>query len=271
MLIHPTAVVDRSSEIDPTADIGPYAVIEGNVRIGPGTRIYPHAFIGEGTTIGQHCHIHPFAVVGHAPQDLKYKGGVSYTQIGDETVVREMAQIHRGVSPGSSTVVGRRCFIMATGHVGHNCVLGDDVKVANGALLAGHIEVGNGVFMSGNAVAHQFSRIGELVMVGGGARVPRDVPPFMSVVYEEVFGVNVVGLRRAGFTRAEREEIKNCFRILYRSGLAFPAAIAQVIETVQTEPGRRLAEFLKAPSRRAYMHGPRRTRQTDAAVEQEVS
>jgi UDP-N-acetylglucosamine acyltransferase len=271
MAIHPTAVVDGSAEIDPAAEIGPYAIIEGNVRIGAGARIYPHAFIAEGTTIGEGCQVHPFAVVGHAPQDLKYRGGVSFTRIGDETVIREQAQIHRGVSPGSSTVVGRRCFIMATGHVGHNCVLGDDVKVANGALLAGHIEVGNGVFVSGNAVAHQFSRIGELVMIGGGARVPRDVPPFMSVAYEEIFGVNVVGMRRAGFTREERDEIKSCFRIMFRSGLAFPAAIAQVVETVQTGPGRRLAEFLKAPSRRGYMHGTRPNRRGELAVDQEVS
>jgi len=271
MAIHPTAVVDRRAEIHPEAEIGPYAIIEGDVRIGAGTRIEAHAFVGEGTTIGRGCRIHPFAVVGHSPQDLKYRGGVSYTQIGDETVIREHAQIHRGVAPGSSTIVGCRCLIMATAHVGHNSVVGDEVKMANGALLAGHVEVGNGVFMSGNAVAHQFSRIGELVMVGGVARVPHDVPPFMSVVYEQIYGINVVGMRRAGFTREERDEIKRCYRILFRSGLTFPAAIAQVVETVQTAPGRRLAEFLQAPSRRGYMHGPRRTRRLEAPIDQEVS
>jgi UDP-N-acetylglucosamine acyltransferase len=238
MAIHPTAIVDPSAELDPTAEIGPYAIIEGNVRIGADTRIYSHAFVGEGTTIGERCHVHPFAVVGHSPQDLKYRGGVSFTHIGDETVVREQAQIHRGVAPGSATIVGRRCLIMATGHVGHNCVLGDEVKLA---------------------------------MIGGGARVPRDVPPFMSVVYEEVFGVNVVGMRRAGFTREERDEIKSCFRILFRAGLPFPAAMAQVVETAQTAPGRRLAAFLQAPSRRAYMHGSRRNRRAETPVDQEVA
>lgn len=271
MAIHPTAVVDRSAEIDPTVEVGPYAIIEANVRIGAATRIYPHAFIGEGTTIGQRCQVHPFAVVGHAPQDLKYTGSVSYTQIGDETVIREHASVHRGVSPGSFTTVGRRCFIMATAHVGHNCTVGDDVKMANGALLAGHVEVGNGVFMSGNAVAHQFSRLGELVMIGGVGRATHDVPPFMSVVFEEIYGVNVIGMRRAGFTRAERNEIKNCFRIMFRSGLLLPAAIARVIETVETAPGRRLAEFLRAPSRRGYLHASRGGHRAEPSVDQDVS
>ncbi len=270
MAIHPTAIVDRGAELDPTVEVGAYAIIEGDVRIGADTHIYPHAFVGEGTTLGQRCHVHPFAVVGHSPQDLKYRGGVSYTTIGDETVIREHASIHRGVSPGSTTVIGRRCLIMSTAHVGHNCVLGDEVKLANSALLAGHIDVANGVFMSGNAVAHQFARIGELVMIGGCARVPRDVPPFMTVVYEEIYGVNVVGIRRAGFTAAERTEIKACYKTLFRSGLMFPAAVAQVSDTVQTAPGRRLAEFLHAPSRRGYMHGPRRELRPELA-DQEVS
>jgi UDP-N-acetylglucosamine acyltransferase len=271
MAIHPTAIVDRSAEIDPTVEIGPYAIIEAKVHIGAATRIYPHAFIGEGTTIGQRCHVHPFAVVGHPPQDLKWTGEVSYTHIGDETVIREHASVHRGAIPGSSTTVGRRCFIMATAHVGHNCTVGDDVKMANGALLAGHVEVGNGVFLSGNAVVHQFSRIGELVMVGGVGRATHDVPPFMSVVFEEIYGLNVIGMRRAGFTRAERNEIKNCFRIMYRSGLLLPAAIAQVTEMVETAPGRRLAAFLQAPSRRGYLHASRRNRRAEPPPDQDDS
>jgi len=253
MAIHPTAIVDRSAEVDPSVEIGPYAVVEKNVRIGAGTRLYPHAYVAEGTTLGQRCQIHPFAVVGHLPQDLKYEGAPSYTQVGDETVVREHATIHRGTTPGSTTVVGRRCYIMSTGHVGHNCVVGDEVKVTNGALLGGHVEVGHGTFISGNVSVHQFVRIGELAMIAGGIRVIQDVPSYMLVAPAGVVGINVVGLRRAGFGSAERLELRECHRLLYRAGLHFPEAVERVAQLVRTEPGRRLVAFLRAPSRRGFV------------------
>jgi UDP-N-acetylglucosamine acyltransferase len=250
MPIHPTAIVDRTSEIDPSADIGACAIIERGVRIGPETHIYPHAYISQGTTIGRRCQIHPFAVIGHLPQDLKFEGQDSYTRIGDETVVREHAAVHRGTMPGSTTVVGQRCYIMCTGHIAHNCVLGDDVKLAG--LLAGHVEVGSGTFVSAHSGIHQFARIGELAMIGYGTRVPKDVPSFMLVAPAGVVGINVIGLRRAGFGSAERLELRECHRILYRSDLAFPAAIERVAQMVRTDPGRRLVEFLRAPSKRGF-------------------
>jgi len=253
MAIHPTAIVDRSAEIDATAEVGAYAVVEKHVRIGPETRLFPHAYVAEGTTLGRRCQIHPFAVVGYLPQDLKYEGQPSYTQVGDETIVREHATIHRGTEPGSTTIVGRRCYIMSTGHVGHNCVLGDEVKIANSGLLSGHVRVGNGAFISGNVSIHQFVRIGELAMIGGGVRIPKDVPPFMLVGPQGVVGPNVVGLRRAGLSREERAELRECYRLLYRSGLHFSQAIERVAQLVQTEPGRRLVDFLQAPSRRGFM------------------
>lgn len=258
MPIHPTAIVDKSAEIDPTAEIGAYAIIEGNVRIGPETRIYPHGYVSEGTTLGRRCQIHPFAVVGHLPQDLKFEGRPSYTEIGDETVVREHATIHRGTVPGSTTVVGKRCFIMSTGHVGHNCVLGDDVIIVNGVLLSGHVEVGRRAFISGNAAAHQFVRIGELAMISGLTRVLRDVPPFMIAAPAGIVGPNVVGLRRAGLTSAERHELRQCHRVLFRSELHFREAIERVAEMVRTDPGQRLVEFLRQPSERGYMGLKRR-------------
>lgn len=254
MPIHPTAIIDKSAEIDPTAEIGAYAVVERNVHIGAQTRLYPYAYISEGTTLGRACQIHPFAVVGHLPQDLKYKGEPSFTQVGDETVVREHATIHRGTTPGSTTIVGRRCYIMSTGHVGHNCVLGDEVIIANSGLVSGHAEVGNRAFVSGNTSIHQFVRIGELAMIGGGAAVGMDLPPFMMAVERnQVAGTNVVGLRRAGFTSEERLEIRQAYKTLYRSGPAFAAALEQVVNFVHTEPGRKLVEFLRAPSRRGIL------------------
>ncbi len=258
MSVHPTAIVDRTAEIDPTAEIGAYAVVERHVRIGAGTRLYPHAYVAEGTTLGRGCQIHPFAVVGHLPQDLKFPGEPSTTDVGDETVVREHATIHRGTVPGSTTIVGPRCYIMSTGHVGHNCVLGAGVIIVNGVMLAGHVQVGDRAFISGSAGIHQFVRIGELAILSGLCRVPKDVPPFMLLGPAGVHGLNVVGLRRAGFTNTERLELRQCHRVLYRSGLHFPQAIERVAAMVETEPGRRLAAFLQAPSRRGYMGYKRR-------------
>ncbi len=254
MAIHPTAIVDRSAEIDASAEIGAYVVVERDVRVGPGSRVYPHAYLAEGTTLGEGCQIHPFAVIGHLPQDVKYGGDPTYTQVGDGTIVREHATIHRGTMPGSTTTVGRGCYIMAGGHVGHNCIVGDQVTIANNALLAGHVEVGDRAFISGNVVLHQFMRIGELAMIGGGTALAQDVPPFMLVRFPQVIlGPNVVGLRRAGFSAVERQEIRHCYRLLYHSGLPFPRAVDQVAQLVRTEPGRRLLAFLRSPSKRGFL------------------
>ncbi len=260
MSIHPTAIVDRSAEIDPTAEIGAYAVVERNVRIGAGTRVYPHGYVAEGTTLGARCQIHPFAVVGHLPQDLKWPGEPSFTQVGDDTVVREHATIHRGTAPGSTTLVGPHCYIMAAAHIGHNCVIADHVTIANGSLLSGHVQVGSRAFLSGHVGVHQFVRIGELAMMGGGSRALMDVSPFMTMVERmELVGPNVVGLRRAGFSREERAEIQRAYRTLFRTAVPLPAALDEFAPTVCTAPGRRLVEFLRAPSKRGFVRA-RKTR-----------
>lgn len=251
MPIHPTAIVDRTAEVDSTAEIGAYAIVEPAVRIGARTRIYAHAYLAQGTTLGQGCQIHPFAVVGHLPQDYKYKGEPSYLTVGDETVIREHVAIHRGTVPGSTTVIGRRCLLMCTAHVAHNCEIADDVIVAG--TLSGHVEVGPRAFVSACGV-HQFVRIGELAMLGGGARITVDVPPFMTAVERNrVIGPNVVGLRRAGLPAEERHELRQAFQRLYRSGLPFPEALEQVAQMVQTGAGRRFVAFLRAPSRRGFL------------------
>lgn len=254
MSIHPTAIVDSSAEIDAAAEIGAYAVVEQNVRIGAEARLFAHGYVAEGTTLGRRCQVHPFAIVGHWPQDLKWTGVPSYTQIGDETIIREHVSIHRGTTPGSTTVIGQRCFIMSTGHIGHNCVVGDDVTIATGAMLAGHVEVGPRAFISGNVVLHQFMRVGELAMIGGNVALAQDVPPFMLVRFPQVIlGPNTVGLRRAGMSSEERFEVRRCYRTLYRSGLPFPKAVEQVVGLVRTDAGRRLLEFLRSPSKRGFL------------------
>ncbi len=251
MPIHPTAIIDRRAEIDPTAEIGAYTIIDGVVRIGPGVRVYPHVYLTGWTEIGANCEIHPNAVIGHMPQDLAYHGEESYCRIGEGTIMREGVSIHRGTAPGSATVVGRNCFLMANSHIGHNCQVGDDVKMANGALLGGHVHVGNGAFISGNVQVHQFCRVGDLVMIHGGAGCSMDMPPYFLIAHFGLCaGINIVGLRRAGFTSEQRRDVQHAFRTLYHSGMTFRRAVEQLAQTVTTDAGRRIVDFLLAPSKR---------------------
>jgi UDP-N-acetylglucosamine acyltransferase len=253
MAIHPTAVIDPSAEIDSSVEIGPYVVIEGPVQIGPGTRVLTHAYLCGWTTIGSGCEIHPFAVVGNLPQDFHYEGERSYCRIGDRVVIREGATVHRGTQPESTTVIGDACFLMAYAHVGHNCELGTGVKVYNMAALSGHVEIADGAIVSGYALVHQFVRIGRLAFIAGAARVTMDVPPFMTCYGEStILQHNVVGMRRAGYARDEVLEIRQAFRLLYRSGKTFRAATEALTQTVHTRAGQELARFLAGESRRGY-------------------
>ncbi len=238
MPIHPTAVVGSKVEVDPTATIGAYAIVEGEVQIGPNTVIYPQAYISGWVQIGAGCQVHPGAVLGHVPQDFHFDGSRSFLRIGDGTIIREHASIHRGTQPDSETIVGRNCFIMGYSHIGHNCVVGDNVKIANMTALSGHTTVGEGAFVSGYCLIHQFVRIGQYAMIGGGTRVTMDVPPFFMCLHEnECVGINVVGLRRAGFSKQEIAEVREAYRLLYRSGKTFRAAAqGHDIRSIRREP-----------------------------------
>ena len=229
MSIHPTAVIDSKAEIDPSVEIGPYVVIDGPVKIKRGTRVMAHAYLTGLTEIGQDNEIHPGAAVGGAPQDKAYKGQETYLRIGDRNIIREYAQIHRGTTAGSATVLGNDNFLMATSHVGHNCVLADNVILANGALLGGYVEVGKNVFISGNCVVHQFVRIGDYALLRGLSGTSRDVPPFAIIDWQHtVRGVNVVGLKRAGFDDKRIRAIRQAFRVLFRSGRNLALAVKEV-------------------------------------------
>ncbi len=251
MPIHPTAVIDERAEIDATAHIGPYVVVDGRVRVGAGTRVFAHAYLTGTTEIGSGCEIHPGAVVGHTPQDTAYKGDETFCRIGDGTIIREGASVHRGTDPGSTTTVGSRCFLMAGAHVGHNCHVEDDVVLVNGVLLAGHVQVGRRAFFGGGAAAHQFARIGEIAMISGHASISMDIPPCFTTDRDgRCCTVNTVGMKRAGFSEAERRDVNNAFRILYRSGETFGRALGKLAESVETEAGRRIVEFCRGPSKR---------------------
>lgn len=254
MRIHPTAIVDASAEIDGGVEIGAYAIVERGCKLAAGVRLWPHAYLAEGTTLGERVQVHPFAVVGHVPQDLKFTGEPSYTIVGDDTIIREHAQIHRGTSPGSTTRVGRRCFLMSSTHIGHNCDVADNVTICTYTALGGHVSVGPRAFIGGGAVLHQFIRIGELAMIGGGSALSMDVLPFMLVRrIDIVLGVNVVGLRRAGYDAAQRTELRDCFRLIAQSNAPMPRIAELVAARVQTDAGRRLLEFLLAPSTRGVL------------------
>lgn len=256
MSIHPTAIIDRHAEIHSSAEIGPFVVIEGRVTIHAGVKVLAHAYLTGWTEIGNDCVIHPHAVIGHEPQDLSYKGAESYCRIGAGTIIREGVSIHRGTQPGTTTTIGERCFLMANSHVAHNCQIGNEVKMANGVVIGGYAEVGNSAFLGGNAAIHQFVRIGELTMIQGVAGITMDLPPFfIGANVNECMGVNIVGLRRAGFTARERREIQDAYRGLYRSGMLFSKALERLSRTLTTAPVQRLFEFLRAPSRRGIMGG----------------
>ncbi|MSP38693.1 MAG: acyl-ACP--UDP-N-acetylglucosamine O-acyltransferase [Deltaproteobacteria bacterium] len=231
MTIHPSAIIDPKAEIDSEVEIGPYVVIEGAVKIKRGTRVMAHAYLTGWTEIGADNEIHPGAVLGDAPQDKAYKGQESYLKIGDGNIFREYVQVHRGTAAGSATVIGNDNFLMATSHVGHNCKLGDNVILANGALLGGHVEVGDNVFISGNCVVHQFVRVGDFALMRGLSGTSRDVPPYAIMDWQHtVRGVNVVGLKRAGFDDKRIRAIRAAFRILFRKGRNLALAVKEVEE-----------------------------------------
>jgi UDP-N-acetylglucosamine acyltransferase len=228
-MIHPSALVHPDAQVDPSATVEPYAILDGPVVVGARTRIQSHAVISGHVTLGTDNVIGCGAVLGGVPQDLSFDPTVtSFVRVGNRNVIREHCTIHRGTQPGSTTVLGSRNFLMAGAHLGHNVEVGDDVILANNVLLGGYATVGDRAFLGGGAVVHQFTRIGQLAMLQGLAGVGKDVPPFaVAVRLTAVVALNVVGLKRAGFTPALRNEAKRAFELLYRSGLNAAQARAE--------------------------------------------
>lgn len=252
MAVHPTAVVSNKAEIEADVEIGPYAVVGENCRIGSGCVIGPHVVVHPYTTIGPRTRIHAGAVIGDWPQDVAFAGAPSETVIGARCIIREGVTIHRGTKEGSRTTVGDNCFLMANSHLAHNVILGNDVIIANGALLAGYVEVGDRAFISGNVVIHQFCRIGRLAMLSGLSGISKDVPPFCitaGVSRNRVGGLNIVGLRRAGFTPEERKQVKAAFDTLYRSGLNVSQAVERLKNQFPDGPASEFWRFAEQSKR----------------------
>jgi len=232
-MIHPTAIVDPTAEIDESVEIGPYTIVQKGVVIGQGTRIGPHVVIGEGTQIGQRCQVYQFASVGEAPQALAYRGEKTFLILGDQNIVREFVTLNRGTAGGGGkTVIGNQNLFMAYSHVAHDCYLGNQVILANGATLAGHITIEDHAIIGGLSAVHQFCRIGTHAFISGMTGITLDVPPYVlaSGSRAKLFGLNTVGLKRFHFSEASVKALKKAYRIIFRSGLTLEKAVKQVKE-----------------------------------------
>jgi UDP-N-acetylglucosamine acyltransferase len=260
MAIHHSAVIDPRAEVDAEAEIGPYVVIEGPVKVHHNTRVMAHAYLTGWTEIGEGNEIYPGAVIGTPPQDKAYRGAETYLRIGDHNIIREHVQIHRGTAPGSMTRMGNHNFLMANSHIGHNCIVGDHVVLANGALIAGHVEIGNHVFISGNCVVHQFVRVGPYALMRGLSGTSRDVPPYAIIDWQHtVRGVNVIGLKRAGFDDQRIRAIRRAFAVLFRKGRNIALAVQELeMEGKANSDVLELLDFIKS-SKRGVCVGNQRT------------
>lgn len=260
--IDPRAIVSPQARLGDNVSVGPFTIIEPDAVVGDGTTIGANALIGTGARIGRDCRIHHGAVVGHEPQDLKYRGEKTTCEVGDRTVIREYAALHRGTGEGGRTVVGRDCFLMGYVHIAHDCTVGDRVIMANAAMIAGHCTVEDFVIIGGITPVHQFVRIGRHAMIGGGLRVPKDVPPFVLAGQEPLIfqGLNSVGLRRRGFTPEAIAALDRAYTLLYQSRLNVSQAVERIRDdaalSAVPEVGQ-LLEFI-AGSTRGIISGPRR-------------
>ncbi len=254
-MIHPTAIVHPSANIARGVDIGPYCLVGENVSIGKGTVLQAHVVVNGWTSIGEDCEIFPFATLGASSQDRKYAGERAFTKIGSRTVLREYVSVQRATGEDQVTQVGDDCLLLAYVHIAHNCVLGNSVTMSNLAQLAGHVEVSDFATIGGQAGVHQFTRIGRYAMVGGASKITKDVPPFFLIEGNpaEPYGLNSVGLRRAGFTVEERNEIKKFYKILYNPKMNVTQAVEAMKAEASSDPGRELIAFLEAPSQRGIL------------------
>jgi UDP-N-acetylglucosamine acyltransferase len=257
MAVDPSAVIAPTARIHPDACIGPqtvigeYSVVEADVSIGAFCRLEPYVYVKRWTTMGDHNEISAGTALGTDPFDKAFTGERSYLHIGHRNKIREHWTISRGTQPESVTEVGDDNFVMSSGHIAHNCKVGNQVVIASCALLAGYVEVEDQAFISGGVVVHQFSKIGRLAMIAGNTRVNSDAPPFFMYADFDIAakGLNIVGLRRAGFTHSEVVALKAAYKLLYRSGLKLEEALTRIEAEIPTEHAQHLVRFIRASQR----------------------
>jgi UDP-N-acetylglucosamine acyltransferase len=249
--IAPTARIDPDANIGAQSIIGEYCVIESDVVIGPHCLLEPYVYVKRWTTMGERNEISAGTVLGTDPLDKNFTGERSYLRIGSNNRIREHYTVSRGTQPESVTVIGDGNYIMTSGHIAHNCTIGNNTVIASCALIAGHVDVEDEAFISGGVVVHQFSKIGRLAMIGGNSRVNLDVPPFFMYSDFNVspIGVNLVGLKRAGFGDEEVVVLKKAYRLLYRSRLKLETALERIEAELPGELTGHLVRFIRSSKR----------------------
>lgn len=252
MKIHPTAIIDAGAEIGAEVEIGPYSIVGAEAVIGEKCVIQSHVVIEGAVKMGAGNYIDHGTIIGSAPQDLGFRMEIkSGIEIGQGNVIREHCTIHRGATEGSATVMGDRNFLMAGTHLGHDSRLGNGVVIANNSMLGGHVRIDDRAFIGGSSRFHQDIRIGRLVMAEG--RFTQNLPPFLIAAKNHVFGVNILGLRRAGFSPAERDEIKRAFKLLYKSGLNTKQALEKAAKSEFGGVGREFFKFVAEAGQRGIV------------------
>jgi len=253
--IHPTAVVEDGARLGEDVIVGPYTIIGPQVTIGSGTRLISHVVVSGNTSIGANTEIHPFAVLGHPPQHTRYQGEDVRLVIGDNTVIREHVTMHPGTSVGDrETIVGSNGFFMVGAHVAHDCKVGDYAVFANNATLGGHVTIGDHVIVGGLAALHQHTRVGNHAFIGGMAAVPHDVIPYGSVHgnHAHLAGLNIVGLKRRGFSRDQIHDLRSAYRLLFAWEGTFQERIEDVAEEYKHRPEvMEIIEFIRAGGNRS--------------------
>ena len=242
--IHNTALVNPKAQIGENVEIGPFCIVGPNVKIGAGTRLISHCNLSGHTTLGKDNVIFPFASIGTEPQDHDYKGAISYLKIGDGNTFREGFTANVGTKEGTETIIGNKCYFMINSHVAHNCKIGNSVIVANSSGFSGYSEIGNNCVISGLCGTHQFVRLGRFVMMSGGSVTSLDIPPFMIADGRNgaIKAINLVGLKRNGFSENTIKSIKNMFKIFFRSGLNVTNALAKIKSDIEPIP--EIIEFI---------------------------
>ncbi|MFW6134278.1 MAG: acyl-ACP--UDP-N-acetylglucosamine O-acyltransferase [Elusimicrobiota bacterium] len=251
--IHPTAVIEQGAQIDENVTVGPYCVIREKVSIGSGTCIDSHTVIEGKTRIGRNNVIGIGAVIGNPPQDLKYRGEETEVIIGDKNIIREYVTINRGTVDRGKTEIGNNSLLMSYVHVAHDCIIGNEVILANCATLGGHIKIDDQALVGGVTPIHQFVHIGKLAIIGGGSRVPKDIPPFCRAAGNpiKICGLNSIGLKRRNYSSDDKLQLKRAYKKLYYSGLNTKQAIEEIEKDNQftSEPIKIFIDFIKNSTR----------------------
>jgi UDP-N-acetylglucosamine acyltransferase len=234
MKIHPKAIVHPKAKVADDVQIGPYSLIGPEVKISSGTTIGPHCVIEGRTSIGKNCRIFTGAVVGSPPQDLKYKGEVSFLEIGDDNIIREYTTINLGTKKNSKTIIGNGNLLMAYSHIAHDCLVGNDNIIANAGTLAGYVTIEDKAVVGGLVAIHQFVRVGFCSIIGGCSKVVQDILPFSMCDGHpaRVRGLNAIGLKRAGFSPTTRRQLRKAFKILFKSKLSISHALEEIDKEV---------------------------------------